>query len=86
MAINESLRAEVQRETELLNQKQNGRSDEKQKNPNNCDDDDLHTSEVKTMVVVTPKLLVKRINSFLKEITSFQMPKNFTLPTTLKLY
>ncbi|QHN87388.1 uncharacterized protein DS421_16g554660 [Arachis hypogaea] len=89
LAISESLRAEVQRMVELMNQKQNSWHDgEKQKIPANDvdDDDDDYTAETKAAMIVTLKPLIKRTNPFSKEVMSFQMPKNFTLPMTLKPY
>ncbi|XP_025703082.1 uncharacterized protein [Arachis hypogaea] len=49
-------------------------------------DNDEHTSETKQTIPKTTKTTIKRTNHFTKEVMSFKMPENLTLPSTLKPY
>ncbi|XP_057730254.1 uncharacterized protein LOC130945562 [Arachis stenosperma] len=87
LAINRALKVENQRMAELLRQKQHNHSKGgEHKNAEDKDNNDEHTSETKHTIPNPPKTMTKRTNPFTKEVISFEMPKNFTLPTTLKPY
>ncbi|QHO59073.1 uncharacterized protein DS421_3g96010 [Arachis hypogaea] len=87
LAINEALSAENQRMAKLLRQMEQDRSKEEHKSTENKDNNDEHTSKTKhTNPKVTKMTTKKRTNSFVKEVMSFKMPQNFTLPSTLKPY
>ncbi|XP_016194967.1 uncharacterized protein LOC107635933 [Arachis ipaensis] len=87
LAINEALRAENQKMAELLRQMGHDRSKGEHKSTENKDNDDEHTSETKQAIPKTTKTTTKkRTNPFAKEVMSFEMLQNFTLPSTLKPY
>ncbi|XP_057746472.1 uncharacterized protein LOC130965728 [Arachis stenosperma] len=87
LAINKALKAENQRMAELLWQMEHDRSKIEHKSAENKDNNDEHTSETKhTITKVTKTTTKKRTNPFAKEVMSFEMPQNFTLPSTLKPY
>ncbi|XP_057734663.1 uncharacterized protein LOC130950136 [Arachis stenosperma] len=87
LAINESLKTENQRMAELLRQMEHDRSKGEHKSAENKDNNDEHTSETKHTIPKATKITTKkRTNPFAKEVTSFEMPQNFTLPSTLKPY
>ncbi|XP_025702531.1 uncharacterized protein [Arachis hypogaea] len=87
LVINEALRTKNQRMTELLRQRQHDHSKEgENKNTENKDNNDEHTSETKHTIPNPPKTTTKRTKPFTKEVMSFEMPKNFTLSSTLKPY
>ncbi|XP_015948012.1 uncharacterized protein LOC107472993 [Arachis duranensis] len=87
LAINEALRAENKKMADLLRQMGHDRSKGEHKNTENRDNDDEHTSKTKQAIPKTTKATTKkRTNPFSKEVMSFEMPQNFTLPSTLKPY
>ncbi|XP_057730587.1 uncharacterized protein LOC130945914 [Arachis stenosperma] len=87
LAINESLKAKNQRMAEHLRQMEHDRSKGEHKSAENKDNNDEHTSKTKhTIPKATKTTTKKRTNPFAKEVMSFEMPQNFTLPSTLKPY
>ncbi|XP_052111672.1 uncharacterized protein LOC127743058 [Arachis duranensis] len=87
LAINEALRAKNQKMAEFLYQMEHDRSKGgEHKNTENRNNNDEHTSKTKHTIPKTTKTITKRTNPFTKEVMSFEMPKNFTLPSTLKPY
>ncbi|XP_072064520.1 uncharacterized protein [Arachis hypogaea] len=71
---------------ELLRQMEHDCTKEEHKNVEHKEDNDKHTSETRQTTPKTTKTIIKRTNPFTKEVMSFKMPENLTLPSTLKPY
>ncbi|XP_025616988.1 uncharacterized protein [Arachis hypogaea] len=85
LATNAALLAENQRMAELLAGMQN--NNERKSKKKNTDQHEEHQSESNVKTGETHVRTTRRRNNpFSKEIMSFKMPKNFTLPMTLAPY